>query len=419
MGVQNVTLKSYIFSYFISGDDVTESTKKLSISDGSFWAIYSSMTTPFLVPLSILFFGKNAPIGYITGIPVFLVPLAQYYAVKFTKRSENLKTLTVLITFLDRLLWIPVIFLAFIPHYLERLTLMVLLLSIRTFFASASSTTWTLWVPTIIPTSIRNKYFSQRNFIMKIFSLVGYFIALFIFADIRNYTVAMLTVFLTGVLLFSTISLAIMTQMPSFSLPIEERKEQRKTDIRFKSFIIFIIIFYLGNSLLMPYFQLYILSSSYLNLNAYFYTIIFIIISMSAITSQLYWGRIADKYGLRKTIISNLILTLLSILLIIESKNPLEIIAPSIIIGFTQSGLGLTLFNEMISRSTNSRITSVSMYNLFQSLASASGPILGNIIFDFAPTHIDFIFFVSFILITFSVILFLMEHIYFKDKFSS
>ncbi|MGP6206412.1 MFS transporter [Cuniculiplasma sp. SKW3] len=416
MGVQIGTLKSYILSFFISSDDVTKSTEKLSISDGSFWAIYSSMTTPFLVPLSIPFFGKNAPIGYITGIPVFLVPLAQFYAVRFTKRSENLKKLTVFITFLDRLLWIPVILLIFIPDETERLLLMVLLLSLRTFFASASSTTWTLWVPTIIPTSVRNKYFSQRNFIMKIFSLVGYFIALFIFAGIRNYTVAMLTVFLVGVLLFSTISLAIMTQMPSFALPVEERREHRKTDIKFKSFIIFIIIFYLGSSLLMPYFQLYILSSSYLNLSTYTYTIIFIIISISAITSQLYWGRIADKYGLRRTIIINLFLTLLLILLIIDSKNLLEIISPSIVIGVTQSGLGLTLFNEMIGRSTSSRITSVSMYNLSQSLASASGPILGNIIFDFAPNHIVFIFLVSLVLVTLSTILFLTEHLYIKDR---
>ena len=409
MKIQKENLRNYITSSFVPDNDIIRSTEKLSISDGSFWAIYSSMTSPFLVPLSILLFGQNAQIGYITGIPVFLVPLAQFYAVKFTKISENLKNLTVIITLLDRLLWIPVILLIFLPDYLEKFVLIIILLSLRTFFASASSTTWTLWVPTIIPSTSRNSYFSKRNFIMKIFSLIGYFIALLIFAGIPDYTIAIMTVFLTGVLVFSSISLLIMTRMPPFTLPVEERNDHKKIGGNFRFFIVFILIFYLGSSMLMPYYQLYILSSSYLNLSAYNYTIIFIIISISAIISQLYWGKIADKYGLRKSIVINLVLTLLAIALIIESKDLFEILVPSILMGVTQSGLGLTIFNEMIGRSMNSRIKSISTYNLFQSIASASGPIIANFLFNCNQSHIDLIFIISFILVLISMILFAVE----------
>ena len=401
--------KNYLIPFFVPDKDVVTATEKLSISDGSFWAVYSSMTTPFLVPFSLLLLGVNAPIGYITGIPVFLVPLAQFVSVKMTRRSDNLKDLTVMITFLDRLLWIPVVLLIFVPGYFDKLVLILILLSLRTFFASASSTTWTLWVPTIIPEGSRNRYFAKRNFVMKIFSLIGYFIALLIFAGISDYTIAIATVFLTGVLIFSSISLMIMTRMPIFSLSIEDRTKGGKIRTEFKSFIFFIIIFYVGSSMVMPYFQLYMISSNFLNLSASVYTFIFILVSVSAIISQLYWGKFADKYGLRFTILLNLGITLLSTLLIIMSTNFFDILVPSILIGVTQSGLGLTLFNEMIGRSVNTRIRSISFYNLFQSLASASGPILANLAFVYSSSDIRMIFIISFILVLVSFLYFVAE----------
>ncbi len=416
--------KIQLKSYFIPEPDIVSATKKLSITDGLFWAAYSTMTTPFLVPLSILLFGVNAPVGYITGIPVFLVPLAQLYSVKVSQKTQNLKRMTVFITFLDRLLWIPVVFLIFIPGYYEKFVLMIALLSLRTFFASASGTTWTLWVPTIIPSEDRNTYFAKRNFIMKIFSLFGYFIALLIFAGIKDYEIALATVFLSGVAIFSSISLYIMTRMPNFSLSNEDKVKKGKMEVDFKSFLFFVILFYLGSSMLMPYFQLYIISRDFLSLSPSYYTLIFVIISISSIMSQLKWGKLSERWGVKKTIFVNLVILLIAIILIICSKNAIEIIIPSILYGISQSGLGLTLFTEMIGRAKNTKIRSVSFYNLFQSLASAAGPIIANFIFVFSNSNILNVFLLSLFLLMVASIYFLSEKILLKhdrhkDKFRS
>ena len=109
-----------IGSYFSVSGDIVDSTEKLSITDGAFWAIYTSMTTPFLVPLIIVILGNNAPVGYMVGLPVLLVPLAQILSQKASRRASDLKTLTIAITFFDRLLWVPIIFMVFVHGYFDR-----------------------------------------------------------------------------------------------------------------------------------------------------------------------------------------------------------------------------------------------------------------------------------------------------------
>ncbi|MCL6015238.1 MAG: MFS transporter, partial [Candidatus Thermoplasmatota archaeon] len=91
--------RSYIYrkirDYTVSSDDIIKTTANLSVTDGLFWSIYSSLTTPFVIPLSIFLLGQSAPVGYITGFPVLVVPLAQYLSRYFSRKVKDLKKLTV------------------------------------------------------------------------------------------------------------------------------------------------------------------------------------------------------------------------------------------------------------------------------------------------------------------------------------
>lgn len=113
----------------------------LSITDGIFWTVYSNMTSPYLVAFSLLIIGPAAPVGYIIGVPYLIVPLAQYIAVKISRKSQDLRDLTIRITFFDRIVWIAIAFLAFLKGFLLLSLLLIILLSFRTFFSSFSGTT--------------------------------------------------------------------------------------------------------------------------------------------------------------------------------------------------------------------------------------------------------------------------------------
>ena len=392
-------------SYFVpSGDSIT-TTAKLSISDGAFWAIYSSMTSTFLVPLIIFMLGRNAPIGYVIGLPVLLVPLAQFLSQKISRRVLNLKKLTITITIFDRVLWIPIIFLLFVHGYILRIVLFVVLLSLRTFFASFSGTTWTLWIPTVIPEKDRATYFSKRNFVMMWFSLVGYIFALGIFLRIPVEMISFISVFLIGTIVFSSLSLFVMSRIPDFGLEEKERVSRSSVSPIFIWFLLFTVFWFFGFSMVMPYFQLYIISPAFLNLDTAFYTTIFIVISITAISFQLIWGQFSRKYGNRITIIISGIILIISSAIIFLIHSAMLIFIPAILYGVGQSGATLSIFNEMLSRSSSSRIKSISYYNLISALAMAAGPSVANLIFDSDFFQIKYIFMTAVFFISLSVLL--------------
>ncbi len=397
---------SILKSYFIPSSDPVLTTANLSISDGAFWAIYSSMTSTFLVPLMIFMFGSNAPIGYLLGLPVLLVPLAQFLSQKISRRVSDLKKLTIIITVFDRALWIPIIFLLLVHGYLLKISLFVVLLSLRTFFASFSGTTWTLWVPTVIPEKERTMYFSKRNFVMMMFSLIGYLLALGIFLRISAEIIAFVLVFLVGAVLFSSLSLIVMSKIPSFSLELNERKSTNRISSTFFAFVLFSVFWFFGYSMVLPYFQLYIISPSFLDLNVAFYTTIFIVISVTAIAFQLIWGKLANRYGNRNVILISGMILVSSPAVILLSRSPELIFIPAILYGIGQSGATLSIFNEMIGRSAISRIKSISYYNLAQALSSAAGPSVANLLFDITAFHIRdvFIMAIFFVLLSISVL---------------
>ena len=122
--------------WFLGSGTDEEKTMDLSISDGVFWTIYSNMTSPYIVAFSILVIGPTAPVGYIIGIPYLVVPLAQYFAVKLSRRTVDLRSLTIKITIFDRGVWILIALLVFLRGYLLLSFLMIVLLSVRVFFSS-------------------------------------------------------------------------------------------------------------------------------------------------------------------------------------------------------------------------------------------------------------------------------------------
>ncbi|MCL4323564.1 MAG: MFS transporter [Candidatus Thermoplasmatota archaeon] len=404
-----IYLFAKIKEYTVSSDDTVKSTANLSITDGLFWSIYSSLTVPFIIPLSIFLLGKNAPVGYITGFPVLVVPLSQFLSRHFSSRSKDLKKLTIYTTLLDRILWVPVVFLVFVHGYVLTYALLILLLSIRTFFASFSGTTWTLWVPGVIPAQNRSGYFAFRNFVMKIFSLVGYALALGIFLRIGNEEIAFILVFLLGALAFSSISLLVMSRIHSYSIPDSEKAiNHNKLPYRFRNLVIYSIIWGIGYSMILPYFQLYLISSKYLGLSESFYTIIYITISISFIASQILWGKLAARFGNFSIVAINSAAIIISAVLIPSIRSSSLIFVPAVLYGVGQSGITLSLFNEMLSRSDSSRINSISVYNMAQSISMGIGPILANFLVEAFNVNIEFVFELSTAFMALSIVYFIV-----------
>ncbi len=352
----------------------------LSITDGIFWTVYSNMTAPYLVAFALLIIGPSAPVGYIIGIPYLIVPLAQYAAVVYSRRSSDLRNLTIKITFFDRVIWVAISLLIFLRGYLLLSTLLISFLTFRIFFSSFSGTTWTSWVPAAIGSKKRNLYFSKRNFFLRFFSLVGYGISSLVFYFFGDTREAYLTLFL-GSLIFSTISLMVMGRIPPFKAEKEDGTVSDTTRKLF-SYLIFTLLTGIGLSAFSPYLQLYILSTDFLALSPEIYTLVITVIALSAISSQIYWGRLIEKIGnLRAILISGIAISIVPLLTSL-THSLIILLFTVILLGLMQSGFTLAAFNELISRSERRRISGVSVYSLVQSLSVGTGPVIANLVFD-------------------------------------
>ena len=373
-------LISKIIRFTRGEGNVEKKVMDLSMSDGVLWSVYSSITSSYLVPLTIFILGSRDPAGLIVGFPLFIVPVAQYFAYHKSRVTSDLRRTTLFITFLDRILWLPLILLLFLNiPFVYDVIFIITFLSARTFFASFSGTTWTLWVPFLISESKRNEYFSKRNFYMKIFSLIGFLIGIGIFS-LNIHEKIQYTVLIVISLIFSTASLLVMRNIPSSNLINERYSGKSGWNRSFLLFLAGIGLFGLIYSGLITYFQYYLIDKNYLGMPVAYYSILMIIISLSFILSQIFWGRLANNIGNSKSLLIAGILLFCIPLLLIIYHSFISAVAASILFGMVISNSSLNIFNEMLRRASNEKVKSVSSYNTLQSLSQGSGPIIGNVI---------------------------------------
>lgn len=269
-----------ILRRYVKGEGIEEKrVKDLSLSDGILWSVYSSAMSSYLVPLTFFILKSKDPAGIIIGVPFLVVPIAQFFAYHHSKVASDLRRTTLIMTLLDRVLWLPLVLLLFIRiPFIDDVVYIILFLSLRTFFASFSGTTWTLWVPFLVPIGERNQYFSIRNFYMKIFSLVGLLIGIGIFSVSLGERLQFTFLILIS-LLFSTASLLIMRKIPSSNLTNESTMTK---DSRNKHFVLLlgcVGLFVLSYSGLFTYFQLYLVDKNYMHVPLTFYSALMILVS--------------------------------------------------------------------------------------------------------------------------------------------
>ena len=400
-------LISKIIRFTRGEGNVEKKVMDLSMSDGVLWSVYSSITSSYLVPLTIFILGSRDPAGLIVGFPLFIVPVAQYFAYHKSRVTSDLRRTTLFITFLDRILWLPLILLLFLNiPFVYDVIFIITFLSARTFFASFSGTTWTLWVPFLISESKRNEYFSKRNFYMKIFSLIGFLIGIGIFS-LNIHEKIQYTVLIVISLIFSTASLLVMRNIPSSNLINERYSGKSGWNRSFLLFLAGIGLFGLIYSGLITYFQYYLIDKNYLGMPVAYYSILMIIISLSFILSQIFWGRLANNIGNSKSLLIAGILLFCIPLLLIIYHSFISAVAASILFGMVISNSSLNIFNEMLRRASNEKVKSVSSYNTLQSLSQGSGPIIGN--FILLNSHYDiFTLFTWFLVLSLLSILILL-----------
>ena len=372
----------FLRRYLLGYGNAEQRVMDLSIGDGALWSIYSSITSPYIVPLAILMLGSSAPVGFITGLPVISVPFSQIAAYRILKKIDDLKTVTIFTTFLDRIPWLFIAILIFI-HTQYFLYMLLGLLIMRSFFSSLSGTTWMLWIPGMIGESKRDTYFSTRNMVMKGFGIVGYLIAISVFLLVNGYKTDYFIIFLVS-FVFSALSINIMRNIPGAKVrDVYKTASKNSTEIEFLLIIALLSVIGFAYYFSQPYIALYLLGRPYLDIGSTFYTVVLIASGIVYIGSQRVGKIMATRTGYASSMAITLLFlsTLFAVLYFIRTQTLIILVV--IFLSLPFSIYSLISFNMTVSRSSGeNRVRRTSYYTIANSLALSAGPIAGNIMLE-------------------------------------
>ncbi len=388
-------------------ENTTEKSLDASIKEGLFGTTSSHLVWDYISPYAISLGATNKEIGLLgvlqsLGSALGQIPGARLVGIMSRKAIWNITYI------LSRMLWIPILLLAFIPLY-QVFVLMIVIFTI-TFLNGIRNPAWTSLMGDIVPPNRRGEYFGKRNMITGIAGLIT--------------TVSsgiLLVVFGFGILFFLSIIIGIFAiyffskiyEPPvktefhykhSFSFSIRDIAFSIKMHSNFVWFTIYMCIVSFSIALASPFYTVYMIKN--LDIGYAWYAVTIAINALIAILCQPYWGRFSDKYGDRSILILTSVLICFIPFSWMFATTVEHLILISVFDGFVFGGWTLVTFNFLLSATpSDKRASYVANHTLFAGLATVGGALIASFLVEYfeitlmmGVAALTTIFFLSFIL---------------------
>lgn len=302
----------------MKNDEKTKKGLNYSLKDGVAWSVNDGLGSSYVSPYMISALkASDAQIGLLTSVPSLVANISQLESPRLMKRMSRKKLVTILV-FLQAIMWLPILSIAFLvsSSILDILLapfLVIFFYTLYLMFGGLAGPAWSSWMGDLVPEKGRGRFFGRRNEIIGFAGLSAMLLAGF-FLDL----------FKTGSLLFGFATLffiAMVARLVSRHFLIKQYepkfKEEEKYYFSFSQFVrqiwkrgdkannfgrftLYVAMMSFAVNLAAPFFAVYMLRSL-----GFSYTI-FIIITVSSLLIRLismpWWGRFSDEYGRLRTL---------------------------------------------------------------------------------------------------------------------
>lgn len=340
----------------------------------------------------------NFYIGLLAALPTLASP-AQLVSSYLLERGYSRKPLSIWTTFFCRLLWIPIILVPLLFSYSWTLKLTALLIGLSNLLASLSMTAWLSWMQSLVPLSLRGKYFGNRNAVTGTFTMVatlagGFFLDHWKSLFGPKNLVGFLTVFAVAALL-GQFSLWILHKVPD-----RPRINWGKTatfgrdlllplkDPNFRSFTLFVTAWNFAANLAVPFFTVYMLED--LRLSYSLVSFFWVLITITNLLSVPWWGRLSDRFGNQPLVYMAAIVAAtfpLFYLFTTPTRYFFILLTVNLLAGIFWGGVILCSFNLMLKLAPPEKSSVyVAVHSTFTGLVAAIAPLIGGALTKiFAP----------------------------------
>src|SRR5579871_617426 len=285
---------------------------RISVWEGAFATVWSALTTGvFLTGYALWLGADSVAIGLLTAIPTF-AGLVQILSSYTGERRKTRKGFAAGFMLAGRLLWLPILLLAWLLPHRAAVYPFLLLFTLSYVLVNVPVPAWTSWMSDLVPADYRGRYFARRNMIAGIVGMVVSLPAAW-FLDVATKrhpwaAAGFGTLFGVGVAgaLVAFLFLLRQPEPPKQVAPVSEEApgglrgmfayfRAPFADRNFRRLMLFNMLFGTGQFFAAPFFTVYALQV--LKLNYTWLQVLATITSISSLASMPLWGYLTDKFG--------------------------------------------------------------------------------------------------------------------------
>ncbi len=357
---------------------------RYSIIDGMFWTVMVGCGERFFVPFALMLGASYFDVGMVVALPLLFASLSQLFSSTMIEKINSRKKVVLIGAFLQALLFIPLIFLNFIP--ISKTILLILLVTAYWVSGSIIAPAWNSWMGDLVDIEGRGSYFGKRNKLMELSTLITFVIAgsfLHIMHQ-KNFELYGFMILFVIALFARLASWHFLNKKYDPPLPVaSEGKLSFFEFVRtihqthFGRLVLFLIFMNFSFYVSAPFFTPFMLQD--LGFSYFQYMMIVASNMATRLIFMPVWGQVSDRYGARKTLQISVSFLPITVLMWLFSGDYYYIMLIHIISGVVWSGFELSAFTYILdSTSTEKRARCIAYYNVLNGFFIVLGSFLGS-----------------------------------------
>ena len=288
-------------------ENTRRASLRYSVKEGVAWSTSNALGPSYIAPYAIALKANNLQIGLLTSVPTLVANLSEIKTPKLMEKASRKRIVTVG-DFIQALMLLPIASVALIypivgPNSLIAPTILIILYTIYLMLNSFTTPAWSSWMGDLVREKERGRFFSRRNTITGVASILA-----ILAAGISLYLLTAQRVLFGFATLFVLASIALLISWYYFRKQYEPKFKykdefyfsftgflKRMKNNNFGRFTIYVSLMFFALSLSSPFFAVYMLS--YLHFSYLAFVSITLSYSIAVVISVRHWGRLSDRYG--------------------------------------------------------------------------------------------------------------------------
>ncbi len=374
-----------------------QKTLKRSMNEGAAASVTTGVGDSYMTPFADALGAQPIHIGFLSAITALASPFAQLRGSYLMVKNPR-KKIVLAFVFFNAIMWLALAAIAILAYIktknLSFVYLLIIAYALLGIFNGFAFPAWYSWMGDLVPEKDRGRYFSKRNVVTGIVSLVTFLVGAFIL-DFFGQKEIMLGFFLLFIFAFLFRLLSFASFRKHYAPPLKIHRSNYfsfwqfiKRFDNYGKFSVYLAFFEFAIMVASPFFAVYMLQELGYNQNYLLYTLVAMSSSLFYLLFTPLAGKFSDRYGNARLLVIANVCFIFTPLLWLISENPIYLIViPQLIAGIANAAFVIASTNFTYDAvSPEKRGSCIAYTNVLIGVGSFLGAILGGYLLSVLPS---------------------------------